>query len=172
MNLSEKTISKWERGAGFSDVSLILPLCKCLEIDVNELMTGERLEDTQYRTKAEDNLLHLMDQTSPKVKCIICNISVILTIVIALGLCLLAGLVVEEVWIRIALIAASVLLIYADISVVLLVAVNTEVYECCHCRERFVPTIKAYILGPHTMRKRYLKCPHCQKKGWDRFYLD
>lgn len=38
LNLSEKTISKWERGVGFPNISLILPLCKCLEIDANELI--------------------------------------------------------------------------------------------------------------------------------------
>lgn len=171
LNLSEKTISKWERGVGFPDISLILPLCKCLEIDANELMTGERLQDKQYRINAENNLLKLMDKTSPKLKYTISTISAIVTILITLGLILLAGFVIEEVWIKILVCVMSVLLVVSNIALILLVAVNTEVYECCHCGEKFVPTMRKYLMGAHTMKKRYLRCPYCHKKGWNKCYI-
>lgn len=170
-NLSEKTISKWERGVGFPNISLILPLCKCLEIDANELMTGERLQDKQYRINAENNLLKLMDKTSPKLKYTISTISAIVTILITLGLILLAGFVIEEVWIKILVCAMSVLLVVSNIALILLVAVNTEVYECCHCGEKFVPTMREYLMGANTMKKRYLRCPYCHKKGWNKCYI-
>lgn len=32
LGISDKTISKWERGAGLPDVSLMIPLCEALEI--------------------------------------------------------------------------------------------------------------------------------------------
>lgn len=171
LNLSEKTISKWERGVGFPNISLILPLCKCLEIDANELMTGERLQDKQYRINAENNLLKLMDKTSPKLKYTISTISAIVTILIILGLILLAGFVIEEVWIKILVCVMSVLLVVSNIALILLVAVNTEVYECCHCGEKFVPTKREYLMGAHTMKKRYLRCPYCHKKGWNKCYI-
>lgn len=171
LNLSEKTISKWERGVCFPDISLILPLCKCLEIDANELMTGERLQDKQYRINAENNLLKLMDKTSPKLKYTISTISAIVTILITLGLILLAGFVIEEVWIKILVCVMSVLLVVSNIALILLVAVNTEVYECCHCGEKFVPTMREYLMGAHTMKKRYLRCPYCHKKGWNKCYI-
>lgn len=41
LSISDKTISKWERGNGFPEVSLLLPLCNELEITVNELLSGE-----------------------------------------------------------------------------------------------------------------------------------
>lgn len=171
LNLSEKTISKWERGVGFPDISLILPLCKCLEIDANELMTGERLQDKQYRINAENNLLKLMDKTSPKLKYTISTISAIVTILITLGLILLAGFVIEEVWIKILVCVMSVLLVVSNIALILLVAVNTEVYECCHCGEKSVPTMREYLMGANTMKKRYLRCPYCHKKGWNKCYI-
>lgn len=171
LNLSEKTISKWERGVGFPDISLILPLCKCLEIDANELMTGERLQDKQYRINAENNLLKLMDKTSPKLKYTISTILAIVTILITLGLILLAGFVIEEVWIKILVCVISVLLVVSNIALILLVAVNTEVYECCHCGEKFVPTMREYLMGANTMKKRYLRCPYCHKKGWNKCYI-
>mgnify|MGYP002420840355 CR=1 FL=1 len=41
LGISDKTISKWERGNGFPEVSLLLPLCNELDITVNELLSGE-----------------------------------------------------------------------------------------------------------------------------------
>ncbi len=171
LDISEKTVSKWERGSGLPDVSLMLPLCKVLEIDVNELLSGERLAEKEYRINAENNLLQLMDKTSPKLKYTVCTISAILTILLTLGLVLLAGFVIEIIWLKILVCVMSVLLVISNIAVILLVAVNTEVYECCHCGEKFVPTMKEYICGLHTLKKRYLECPHCNKKGWDSFHL-
>ncbi|MDE7084364.1 MAG: helix-turn-helix domain-containing protein [Clostridia bacterium] len=45
LNISEKTVSKWETGNGLPEVSLMLPLCKILDITVNELLSGERLNE-------------------------------------------------------------------------------------------------------------------------------
>ncbi len=41
LNVSEKTISKWECGKGLPEVSLMQPLCKELDISVNELLSGK-----------------------------------------------------------------------------------------------------------------------------------
>ena len=43
LEVSEKTISKWESGRGFPDTTLILPLCKVLDITANELLSGKLL---------------------------------------------------------------------------------------------------------------------------------
>lgn len=51
LSISDKTISKWERGNGFPEVSLLLPLCNELEITVNELLSGERLQAMDYKRK-------------------------------------------------------------------------------------------------------------------------
>ena len=43
LHISDKTVSKWERGKGLPKVSLMLPLCEELGISVNDLLTGERV---------------------------------------------------------------------------------------------------------------------------------
>ena len=53
LHISDKTISKWERGNGFPEISLLLPLCNELDLSVNELLTGERISETEYREKAD-----------------------------------------------------------------------------------------------------------------------
>ena len=44
--VSSKTISKWETGAGFPDISLIEPLAQALDISVIELLSGEDIQNT------------------------------------------------------------------------------------------------------------------------------
>ena len=46
MNVSDKTISKWETGRGIPDISLIEPLAEALGISVIELFAGEDIVNT------------------------------------------------------------------------------------------------------------------------------
>ena len=62
LNISDKTISKWECGKGFPEISLILPLCDILQTSVNELLLGERVSEEEYRKKAEENILNLVKE--------------------------------------------------------------------------------------------------------------
>lgn len=168
LSISDKTVSKWECGNGMPEVSLMLPLCKQLDINVNELLSGERLEEKQYFEKAEDNMLDLVkDRTSARTKEIVTAVSATITVLSALTLILVAGFAVSAVGIRLLLLGIALAIIFSDVAVIVLVAVNTEIYECAACGEKFVPTLSAYIGGPHTLKRRRLKCPFCGKKCWD-----
>lgn len=41
-------------------------------------------------------------------------------------------------------------------------------YECKHCNHKYVPTSKAMYLAPHMGRTRYMRCPKCNKKSWQK----
>ena len=167
LDVSEKTVSKWETGRGLPDVSLMLPVCGLLGITVNELLAGERLPTgEQYRERAEERLLLTCDRTRPETKVIICNAACWVSVVVWLALILLAAFCDLPVWARVVIIVCVFLGFAAVIAPILLVAVNIEVFTCPKCGKRFVPTLRAYILGPHTLRKRRLKCPHCGQKSW------
>ena len=60
LGISDKTISKWECGNDFPEASLLLPLCNELEITVNELLTGERISQQNYKKKAEENMVNMI----------------------------------------------------------------------------------------------------------------
>lgn len=167
LNVSEKTISKWETGNGVPDVSLMLPLCKLFGISINELLSGERLDEKQYVEKAEENMAYLVDRTPARKKIIISTISCILVILSSLALVLISAYFVTQIWLKLVIIGIALMVVIADISVLLLVAVSTEIYKCEKCGEEFVPALNAYLLAPHTWKRRYLKCPHCGKKSWN-----
>ena len=70
LGISNKTVSKWECGNGFPEISLVLPLCEELEISVNELLSGERLPDEDYKKKAEENMVDFIrEKEENKKKC-------------------------------------------------------------------------------------------------------
>ncbi|MBR1740471.1 MAG: helix-turn-helix transcriptional regulator [Lachnospiraceae bacterium] len=66
LEISDRTVSKWERGNGMPEVSLMLPLCEALGISVNELLSGERLTSESYSEKAEENMMNLMKEKGQK----------------------------------------------------------------------------------------------------------
>lgn len=62
LDVSDKTVSKWECGNGMPELSLMQPICEILEINLNELFSGEKLTDADYKKKAEENMLTLIKE--------------------------------------------------------------------------------------------------------------
>ena len=162
LGISDKTISKWERGNGFPEVSLLLPLCEELDISVNELLTGERVSDTEYRKKAEENMVNLVKEAQESKKKIILSALVAgLVILAATPLFVVSGAVPMENWLRILLIIIGMVVIVVGIGIACVLDREAGAFECPECKERFVPEMGEYIMGPHTLTKRKLKCPNC-----------
>ena len=67
IGVTDKAISKWENGRGMPDLSLMKPLCTVLEITINELISGEKLDKKDYQEKFEENILKTINYTDKKV---------------------------------------------------------------------------------------------------------
>lgn len=61
IGVSDKTISKWENGNSVPDTSILNALCDSLDINVNELLSGEKLTPEIYSMKAEENMMNLLE---------------------------------------------------------------------------------------------------------------
>ena len=83
INVSDKTISKWENGLSTPDTSILAPLCAALDISVNELITGKRIAPEEYSKNAEANIINLLreSQDSRKTSIIQYILGVILCII-------------------------------------------------------------------------------------------
>lgn len=162
LGISDKTVSKWETGNGMPEVSLMMPLCELLHINVNELLSGKRLEDSDYKKNAEENMMDFVkEREESKKKIILSGIVCALTIISGLTLVLLAGYLEMEVWLRILLIVTACIVIVGGIGVAVALDIDAGTFECGKCGTRFRPTPAAYIAGPHTITRRKLKCPNC-----------
>lgn len=162
LGISDKTISKWERGNGFPEVSLLLPLCKELDISVNELLTGERVSEDEYQKKAEENMMDLVREAQESKKKIILSVMVAgLAVIAAMPLFIMSGAFVMDTWLRFVLMGIGMFIIIAGIAIACILDRDAGAFECPECHERFVPEMRAYIMAPHTPTKRKLHCPKC-----------
>ncbi len=168
LNISDKTVSKWERGGGLPEVSLMLPLCKELDISVNELLSGRKLSDSEYKQNAEDNILSLIQEERAKTKfqTIIAVVVVVTTLLAGLALmCVAAYMEIKTVY-RIVFIVLGAVVILTGIGVAVALEITCGAFECRKCGHRFVPSVGAYLMGMHTATTRFLKCPKCKKMSW------
>ena len=171
LEISDKTISKWECGNGFPEASLLLPLCNELEITVNELLTGERISQQNYKKKAEENMVNMIrekEENKQKIllTTIIGVISTITFVTLLLVVCFYTDVITLPIKIVLMMIALSVF------GVGLYVAMwgdrKIGYFKCRNCNELFTPTFMQYNMGMHLLSTRYLKCPHCKKRTWCR----
>lgn len=162
LEISDKTISKWERGNGFPEVSLLLPLCNELEITVNELLSGERVSEEDYLKKAEENMVNLGREALESKKKIVLSAMVAgLTIIATVPLFILSGMFEMPVWTRVLLMGIGFVIMVIGIAIACVLDREAGAFECPECKERFVPDMKSYVMGPHTITKRKLVCPYC-----------
>lgn len=68
LNITDRAISKWENGRGLPDISLIKPLCDELQITVNDLLSGVKLQESQIEAKSEENIINTLQFSKKKQK--------------------------------------------------------------------------------------------------------
>lgn len=85
LNISNKTISKWETGNGMPDSSIMIDLCDQLGINVNELLSGEHIPNEEYQGKATENIINITKECENNKKIRKKHI-IILTIIIFVAL--------------------------------------------------------------------------------------
>ena len=164
--ISDKTVSKWERGKGLPEVALMLPLCKALQITVNDLLSGEKISENNYQKKAEENMMSLMQENQENKKhlalSVICGV---ITVIAVCALVVIAAYMSIPTAARIALIVLAVATGAAGVGAAAVLDVKAGYYECPHCKALFVPSTRDYVKGYHTLTKRRLTCPECGKKS-------
>lgn len=68
LHITYKAVSKWECGKNLPDASIMLNLCNILKISVNDLLSGEKVNNDNYVNNAEENLLALTRQIEKRKK--------------------------------------------------------------------------------------------------------
>ncbi len=81
LGVSNRSISKYENGKCMPDISLFKPLCDILNISLNELLSGEYLDEKSYKEKAEINLSNTINYINKRDTCF--NKIIILLIVLS-----------------------------------------------------------------------------------------
>lgn len=165
--VSEKTVSKWEKGKGIPDTNTLPKLCEVLGVSLNELLNGERIimENKQQNEKL---LLEMSKELEIKNKIIWKSMWIIMSVsLIALltGLCITAFLVPEGIW-QVVTILGLCIVFLIPCFYALKLEVSVGVYKCKKCGCEIVPTYTEALFAMHMGTTRYLKCPNCKKRSW------
>ena len=168
LGITDKAISKWERGIAMPDSSIMLELCDILSISVNELLSGEKISMENNNQKNEQLLLDMAKELERKNKTIWSSMWAIMIVsmsVLIAGIFIAAFLIPEGIWQLVTIlgicIAFMILCFYA-----LKLEVSVGAYKCKNCGCEIVPTYKEAKNAMHMGFTRYLKCPNCNKRTW------
>ena len=173
LGLTDRAVSKWETGKAMPDASIMLELCGVLEISVNDLLCGEVVGMEYYSKKLENNLLDMIRQKEQADKRLLFLETVvgISATVIMFALVLLATFVQMASWLRVALLVLGFALFFAGCFYALRIEQVAGYFACKECGHRYVPTYKAVNMAPQMFGIRYMKCPECGKKSWQKKVL-
>ena len=166
LSVSDKAVSKWETGRGLPDVLLMPPLCAALGITVNDLLSGERVEEGDYRKKAEENMMELMRENAENRQRLAQSIACGgVTVVAVCALVALAAFLPLPAFARMALLLLAMATAVVGIWAAATLDARAGWFECPHCKELFAPAMADYVKGRHTFTRRRLTCPHCGQTG-------
>lgn len=168
LGITDKAISKWERGIAMPDTSIMIELCDILGISVNELLKGEKNDMENNEAKNEELLLTMAKEIEKKNKIIWHAMWIIMTVsIIGLlgGLAAIAFFMEEGPWMFVAIISLCVVFLIPCFYALKL-EVSVGAYKCKNCGYEIVPTYKQALNALHKGTTRYLKCPHCNKRTW------
>ena len=126
-----------------------------------------------YNEKMEQNLIEIIKQKEEADKRLL-KIEIVIGVFASLILFILifvAGYVEMQEYLRAILIIAGIM----PFAIMILFAIRIEqtagYYECQKCHHRYIPTYSSVLWAMHVNRSRYMKCPECNKRSWQKKVL-
>lgn len=168
LGVTNKTISRWENGNYLPPVEMLQILSKLYGVSINDILSGERLNDTNYKENAEEYIVAdlIKKQKDAKQRIVLSIIVSTITILSGVAITLLGSILSSTIWLKICCIVFSLIIAVLGIGVCCVLTIDAGVYVCPTCGKKFVPSMKDFIFGAHTFTKRKLKCPECGKKNY------
>ena len=168
LGITDKAVSKWERGITMPDTSIMLELCDILGISVNELLSGEKINMENSSQKNEQLLLDMAKELEKKNKTIWSSMWAIMIVsmtALIAGIFIAAFLIPEGVWQLVTILCVCVLFLIPCFYALKL-EVSVGAYKCQNCGYEIVPTYKEVMMARHRGFTRHLLCPKCNKRTW------
>ena len=174
LSVSDRAISKWENGNCLPDADHMVELCDILDITVNDLFSGEIVGEAGDNKKLEASLIAMtkLKQQSDKRLLGIEIVLGILSIVLLFGGLAVAEFVAMPLWARIIVGVSAWILFFIGMAFAIRIEQKAGYYQCANCGHTYVPNYWAVFLAMHVNRTRYMKCPHCGKRTWQKKTLE
>ena len=123
-----------------------------------------------YNEKLEKNLNNIEKQKEEADKRLLTLEVVIgvLTASIFLTLCFIAAYAEIAEWLRVLLIVVGLIPVLIACFFGIRIEQTAGYYECAKCHHKYVPTYSNVLWAQHFGRTRYMKCPKCNEKSWQK----
>ena len=173
LSVTDRAVSKWETGKSLPDSSIMIELCSILKISVNDLLSGEIVNVENYNKELESKLVKMVkekqkaDKTLLRLEVVVGVLSTIILLAPIIVAALLPANAVKD-WQRVIIILSGVIPAFIGFFYATRIEQVAGYYECKLCGHKYVPTYKAITMAMHMGRTRYLKCPNCGKKSWQK----
>lgn len=168
--ITDRAISKWENGICLPDAGNMPLLCEILDITINDLFSGEVVDMKDKEKNLEENLLEmtkLKEENDKQLLNLEIAIGIVSTITF-LTLVFVASFIDMQSWLRILLILIGFVTFFTSCCFAIGIEQKAGYYKCNECNHKYVPTYKSVFLAAHNGRTRYMKCPKCGKKSWQK----
>ncbi len=178
LGISDRAVSKWETGKSMPDSGIMLELCELLKINVNELLSGEHITMEDYNAKSEEVIIGLKSENEKYAKRLLRSEAYIVVVGVVASLAMIiAGTIIalkngENDPLAIVLIVSGCVIVVAAALIGLGIEVKTGYYECAECGHIYKPSsLLKTAFAIHMNTTRYMKCPKCGKRCWQKKVL-
>ena len=173
LGITDRAISKWERGICLPDAGLMLDLCKILEISVNELLTGEKIPMENNTEIMEKNLIELAKKNEQANRMLLqVERMLIGLLILILATCpFIFKTYIDSILIKSIVTGIMIVIFFTIVFFCLHIEHKAGYYECKCCGKKYIPEFKNILWSPHMGTTKYMKCPECGKKSWQKKVL-
>lgn len=170
LDVSNRSVSKWERGICLPDANNMTKLCKLFGISYNELLSGEDLKKADYERKAEKNLEEFarIETAQNKKFFLYENVIGYISAVYFIIIVLIIGFAEMPDIARIILLIIGLIIFMIGVSFCIKIETEAGKYKCRHCGYLYVPKYSSVYFAMHFGRTRYMTCLKCHKKSWQK----
>lgn len=170
LNITDRAVSKWENGRSLPDASIMLELCNILGISVNELLSGEKINMDKTNNNQEQTIINLLKEKQEADKrLLILEVFIgLFATILLIATVLIASYLNIKTHLKIISIAVAFIIFFSWCFVALKIEQVAGYYHCKKCGHKYVPTFKQINRAPHMGRTRYMKCPCCNIKSWQK----
>ncbi|MBQ4036660.1 MAG: helix-turn-helix transcriptional regulator [Clostridia bacterium] len=170
LNITDRAVSKWETGRAMPDCAVMPELCRIFRISINDLFYGEVMELEKYNEKTEELLLEMAKQKEEADRRLLAlEILIgILSVIVLLGFTFAASFFEMHAGLRIGLIVFGFAVSLVGLFYAIKIEQTAGYYLCTKCGHRHVPSFHSVLFAMHVNRTRFMRCPKCGKRSWQK----
>ena len=171
LSITDRAVSKWENGKSLPDSSIMLELCAELGITVNDLLSGEVVTMENNKQEMEKRLIEMVrekEQNDKQLLMLEWAIGILSLIVLFIPIIIGSYVPIDPEWKRTAIVLSGFIPAVIGFVFAMKIEQVAGYYECKNCGHKYVPNFKTISFSMHMGRTRYMKCPECGKKTWQK----